>query len=235
MLDDHGLGELGVDLRRGHQVGDALPIVAEVEEDAVVAELEHRIHERDLAIELVVQRDRRVDRDRRRPDAALGAVEGDQLAHRRPAALSAALRRPEPRQQAAHAREELGLVERLDEVVVGAGTQAPDLLLDLLLGGEHDDRHVAAAALLVPDPLGDGVAIELGQPDIQQDQGRLLRGPELERLLAIARDRDRVAGLLERVLQEALDVRFVVDDQDLAHALSPTTRRNRVRRRPCLG
>jgi hypothetical protein len=39
-------------------------------------------------------------------------------------------------------------VERLDQVVVGAGAQAADLLLDLALGGEHDDRDVARVAFL---------------------------------------------------------------------------------------
>jgi hypothetical protein len=73
---DHDLAdEVGVDRRRRDDVDDALAIEAEVEEDAVVAELEVGVDERDLAAELAMQGDRRVDRDRRRADAALGAVE----------------------------------------------------------------------------------------------------------------------------------------------------------------
>ena len=37
--------------------------------------------------------------------------------------------------------------------------------------------------------LGDRVAVELGQADVEQDQRRRFRLPELERLLPVARDR----------------------------------------------
>src|SRR5262249_25701378 len=67
----------------------------------------------------------------------------------------------------------------------------------------------------------DRIAVELREADVEQDQPWRLRGPQLERLLPVARHRDRVPGLFERVLQEALDVRLVVDDQDLGHALPP--------------
>ena len=178
MLDQHRLEQVDVDLRRGHEVGDALAVVAEVEEHPVVAELEDGVDERDLAVELGVERDRGVDRDRRGADAALGAVERDHLAQRRAAPGSgAASGGAEARQQAAHPGQQLGLVERLDEVVVRAGAQAADLLLDLLLGGQHDDRDVALAALVGADLLGDPVAVELRQADVEQDQRGLLRLP----------------------------------------------------------
>ena len=78
---DHDLAdEVAVDRRRRHDVDDALAIEAEVEEDAVVAELEVAVDQRDLASELAMQRDRRVDRDGRRADPALGAVEREDRA-----------------------------------------------------------------------------------------------------------------------------------------------------------
>ena len=113
-------------------------------------------------------------------------------------------------------------MERLDEVVVGAGAQAADLLLDLALGGEHDDRDVAGAALLGPDLGRDLVAVELGQHDVEQDQVGRLGAPQAESLRAIGRDDDVVALLLERVLQESLDVRVVIDDEDLGRHQSST-------------
>ena len=67
-----------------HDVDDALAVEPEVEEHAVVAELEVAVDEADLAAELAMERDRGVDRDRRRPDAALGAVEREDPAERRP-------------------------------------------------------------------------------------------------------------------------------------------------------
>ena len=61
------------------------------------------------------------------PDAALGAVVGVDPAHRRPPDQRVAGR--EAGDQALHAGQQLGRVERLDQVVVGAGPQRPDLLL----------------------------------------------------------------------------------------------------------
>ena len=116
-------------------------------------------------------------------------------------------------------------MERLDQVVVGAGAQAADLLLDLALGGEHDDRDVAGRALLGPDLRRDLVAVELGQHDVEEDQVGRLGAPQAESLGAVRRDDDLVALLLQRVLQQSLDVRVVVDDEDLGRHQSSTERR----------
>ena len=67
-----------------HDVDDALAVEPEVEEHAVVAELQVAVDEADLAPELAMERDRGVDRDGRRADAALGAVEREDPAERRP-------------------------------------------------------------------------------------------------------------------------------------------------------
>ena len=123
------------------------------------------------------------------PDAALGAVEGQDAAHRRP--RQQGVPRREARQQALDAGQQLGRVERLDEVVVGTGAQAADLLLHLALGGEHDDRDVRGAALLAADLGRDLVAVELGQLDVEQDQVRRLGAPQAEAFRAVAARRRR--------------------------------------------
>ncbi len=211
---DHDLAdEVDIDRRRGHEVDDALAIEPEIEEDAVVAELQVAIDQCDLAPELAMERDRGVDRDGRRPHPALGAVERQGATERRPGEQRFA--RCEAGEQALDPGQQLRRVERLDEVVVGARAQAADLLLDLPLGGEHDDRNVAGGALLGPDLGRDLVAVELGQHDVEQDQVGRLGSPQAESLRAIGRDDDVVAFLLERVLQEPLYVRVVVDDEDL--------------------
>src|SRR4051812_3965919 len=166
-----------------------------------------------------MERDGGVDRDGRRPDAALRAVEGEDATQRWP---SQSLLGREPGEKALDAGQQLSRVERLDEVVVGAGTQAADLLLHLLLGGQHDDRHVARVAFLGPDLRGDLVAVELRQHDVEKDQIRRLRAPEPESLGTIRRHDHVVTLLLERVLQESLDVRVVVDDEDLGCHQSST-------------
>ena len=134
--------EVGIDRRRTHDVDDALAVESEVEEDAVVAELEIGVDEADLRPSSLVEGDRRVDRDGRRADPALGAVESQDPAHRR--ASEQRLARREAGEQALDPREQLGWMERLDEVVVGACPEAADLLLDLPFGGQHDDRDVDA-------------------------------------------------------------------------------------------
>ena len=83
VLDEHLPDEVDVDRRGADDVDDALAVEAEVEEDPVVAELQVGVDEADLAAELAMERDRRVDRDRRRAHAALGAVEREHPAERR--------------------------------------------------------------------------------------------------------------------------------------------------------
>ena len=85
VADDDGLDDVGVDRRRGHDVEDALAVETEIEEDPVVAELEVAVEQADLPAELAMEGDGRVDRDRRRPHAALGAVERGDPAEDRPA------------------------------------------------------------------------------------------------------------------------------------------------------
>ena len=167
-----------------------------------------------------LERDRRVDRDRRRPDAALGAVVGVDAAHRRP--THERLARREARDERLHAGEQLGRVERLDEVVVGARTQRTDLLLHVAVGREHDDRDVATGPFLGPDPCRDLEPVDAHGGGVEQDQrGRLLL-PQREPLGASGRDEDLVPLLLEGVLEESLDARVVIDDEDLAG--HPTSR-----------
>src|SRR4029078_485597 len=106
-------------------------------------------------------------------------------------------------------------VEWFDELVVGPGTKSTDLLLDLALGREHDDWHVRGAGLLLAHLLGDLIPVELGLHDVQQDEIGDLLTPQSEPFGAVPRDDDVIALLLQRVLEQSLDVRIVIDDEDL--------------------
>src|SRR3954471_6206326 len=69
-------------------------------------------------------------------------------------------------QQRAQAGEQLLALERLDEVVVGAGVQALDARLQGVAGGEHQDRHVVTLA----QATGHVHPIDLGQPEVEHDE-----------------------------------------------------------------
>src|SRR5262249_43264472 len=115
-----------------------------------------------------------------------------------------------------------GRVERLDQVVVGAGPEPADLLLDLALGRQHDDRDVARGAFLGPDLRRDLIPVELREHDVQEDQVGRLGAPQPESLGTVSSDDDLVPLLLQRVLEQALDVWIVVDDEDLRGHRSPS-------------
>ena len=57
-------------------------------------------------------------------------------------------------------------LEGLGDVVVRPHLQAGDLVLQLTLGGEHDDGHLGA----FPDLFADGPAVHAGEHDVQQHQ-----------------------------------------------------------------
>ena len=69
--------------------------------------------------------------------------------------------------QRAHARLELGQVERLGHVVVGAEVEALDPLLERVARGEDQHRHARAPVAQAPQHRQ---AVELGQRDVEHHQ-----------------------------------------------------------------
>jgi hypothetical protein len=84
------------------------------------------------------------------------------------------------------------------------------------------------ARFLLADPRRDLVAVELGQHDVEQDQVGRLGTPQPESISTIPGDDDVIPLLLERVLQESLDVWIVIDDEDLCRHRSSTRGMHRV-------
>ena len=72
-----------------------------------------------------------------------------------------------PPEQRVDAGQQFARVERLRQVIVGAGVQALDPILELALGGQHQDRRRAA---LSPNLTGQVVAVELRHHDVQDQQ-----------------------------------------------------------------
>ena len=120
----------------------------------------------------------------------------------------AAARRPAA-QQRAQAGEQLLALERLDEVVVGAGVEALDARLDGVARGQHEDRHVAVVA----QQARDVDAVELRQAEVEDDEvGRELARVAERRLAVVARAR-LVALHAQRAQQDLGDLVVVLDDE----------------------
>ena len=109
-------------------------------------------------------------------------------------------------------------LEGLDDVVIRAHLQAGDLVLDLALGGEHDDGHFHGLAQLAADLP----AVHDGQHDIEQHEVGLDLPGHLDGLAAVGRVRDLEPVLLQVQAQQLCDVAIVLHDEHfLAHVMLP--------------
>ena len=116
-------------------------------------------------------------------------------------------------QRRAHARHELLVGERLDDVVDGAGVEAGDARVRLRVRGEEDDRGRRRALGL--DRAADLVAVAAGHRHVDEQQVGMLVAGELERLLAVGRGDHRVARALEpRADDRARDAVVVGDEHE---------------------
>ena len=112
-----------------------------------------------------------------------------------------------------HARDDLGEAERLRHVVVSAGAQRLDLVLDGVLRREEEDRGAEAALAHAPADLD---ALDVGEHPIEHDEIGLELRDRRERAAA-----GRLLAHLETFVPKRSrdgvdDRRLVVDDEDLA-------------------
>ena len=114
---------------------------------------------------------------------------------------------------------ELGEGEGLDHVVVGAGAQAADALVDGAHRGQDDRRGLDAGGA---DRLQQRQAVEVGQHPVEH-QGVEAAGDRVHQALAPGGGRlDGVAGLAQALGEIVLGVVVVLDDQDAArHGQGP--------------
>jgi hypothetical protein len=116
-------------------------------------------------------------------------------------------------QHRAHACHELEVIERLGDIVVGAGLETAHLVDRLIPRGQHDHGHRAEGA----DLAQDAVAVHVGQPDVEQDEVGPLLLDQRQRLGSGSRLDDlHVAPLqLESEPNGAADLGVVVDEEKL--------------------
>ena len=108
-----------------------------------------------------------------------------------------------------HAGDELLRLERLDDVVVGAGLEPDDDVDGVGAGRQHDDGHAALGA----DPPAHLHAVEPRKHDVEEHEV----GPRLaergDRLGAVGHMRDLEALVAQHDPQHLGEGEIVVDDQ----------------------
>ncbi len=114
-------------------------------------------------------------------------------------------------QQGAHAGDELARREGLDEVVICPQFEADDAILDLALGGEHDDGHVRGLANRAAHTL----ARELGKHEVQHDEVKAVLLELLQRALPITHPTHDVAFALEIRRHCVANRLFVLNQENL--------------------
>ena len=101
-------------------------------------------------------------------------------------------------------------VERFDDIIIRADPQRLQLVQILVQGRQHDHRGRAAPAELRQDLP----AIQLGQPDVEQDDVGAKRLMQLDRRLAVSR-RDGPEPFALQIADEDLrDLALVFNDQN---------------------
>src|SRR5262249_50689839 len=115
------------------------------------------------------------------------------------------------------ARQQLGEGERLHQVVVGAGVEAGDAIVDRIARGEQQDRRGHAAPAQLAEQRE---AVELGEQDGEPDDGVACGPRVVAPFAAIARHVDGVARLRKSLAKRTGNAAFVLDDQQ-PHAVTP--------------
>ena len=124
--------------------------------------------------------------------------------HLEPLGAAAPLQRPD-------AGQELVELERLREIVVGAGIESADHVLDRVARGEHQDRRVPP----FPAQLrGDLEPVLLGEDDVEQDDVVLVDVGQHGGLVPVGGDVHHVALFLQALLDEPGDLPVVLHDEN---------------------
>ena len=125
-------------------------------------------------------------------------------------------------QQDLDARDDLFDVDRLGEVVLDAQLEPADLVLDVGLRRQEDERDRRPVGVLL-EPLDELEAVHLRHLGVGDDEvGR--RGLDLaERVEPVDRGRDVEAGLLQADFENAKALGVTVDEKEalLGHLLLP--------------
>ena len=111
----------------------------------------------------------------------------------------------------ADAREQHNEPERFADVIVGPGIEADHRVGVGIMGGENDDR---AAIAVAAHPLDRLAPVEVGQPDVHDDEVRRLRLDRMKRRFRRLDRLDLKLGMQRELLDQRLtQVGVVIHDQ----------------------
>ena len=117
-------------------------------------------------------------------------------------------RRPAPERP--HARDQLGELERLGEVVVGAELEALDAVADRAGRGQHQHPRLA---VLGDEPAADQIAVHARQVTVEHDDVVGVQRDVCDRVGAVERDVDGHALGAQSFGQRPSETLVVFDDQ----------------------
>jgi hypothetical protein len=101
-------------------------------------------------------------------------------------------------------------MERLGDIIVGAGVEAVHLVAPAIARGQDQHRHHASAAA---PGFQHRDAVHLRQADIEDDGVVRLALAEVMAFLAVERPVDGIAGVRQRAGELAVQVRIVFNDK----------------------
>src|ERR1700683_45258 len=121
-------------------------------------------------------------------------------------------------QQRTHARQYFFEVERLGDVIVGAGVEALYLVAPAVARRENEHRHGATGA---PPAFQHRDAVHLRQPDIEDDRVVGFALAEVMPLLAVESAVDHVTGLGQRGRELPVEIGIVLDNKKAQRNKTP--------------
>ena len=118
-----------------------------------------------------------------------------------------------PPDECAQSRQQLAEVERLREIVVGAGVESFDLVVDGVARGEHEHGRVRA---LAPDLAADVDTVANGKDDVEDDGVVVVDGGEERGAVTVGRVVDGV-GRLPKSARDGFAQLTVVFGEQYSH------------------
>ena len=119
------------------------------------------------------------------------------------------------RQKIADSQQHLVVVERFGEEILGAAGERSLLCLVREVRRHDEDRQIAVGRNQMAEPLHDLETVDLGHPQIQQQEIGLELGEQTQHLGRIGGARHALVAAAREDLLEELDVgELVVDDQN---------------------